>query len=142
VTVFLLAFLILTPALVVAFGGRADLNNYASGHGSIYRILHPVSEGTYALPDLIHSPMAYVGSLLIHLNPGYVIGALDYGTLNSASSDFWRDFFTPTQKSPNLVMGIGIFTFLPALYLGLAALCVNRTRKALARLGLPGGATR
>jgi hypothetical protein len=122
VMVFLLAALILVPSLVSLFGVRFD------------DMPQPYSHGL--------SPTALLGSLWIHLTPWYAIVSLGTQALERPG-DYFRDFLGPAQVLGHPpVTGIGILTILPAIYLAFAGLCLNRTLKALARLGLPGGATR
>jgi hypothetical protein len=71
-----------------------------------------------------------------------VIHALDNEFLRNTTSDFWRDFWIPLDNTQTGDRGIGIYSWLPLIYLGFAVLCLKQTLKALARLGLPGGATK
>jgi hypothetical protein len=139
VTVFLLSTLLLGPALSLLFGGKDILSQpiYINrGQGTFFSL----NAGTSPFSE--YSPMQFFGSLLIHLNPGYIIHALDNEVLRNTPSDFWRDFWAPARNAVAGDIGVGIFSWLPLIYLGFAALCLNRTLKALARLGLPGGATK
>lgn len=125
VMVSLIAGLALVPALMMVFSAPVLVSN-------------PYSYGLASEEWGSPSPIMLLGSLLVHLNPAYVIGALCVQG-GQSSTDFWRDFLVPGYSDAR---GMGIFTILPIIYLGLAALCLTRTLKALARLGLPSGTTR
>jgi hypothetical protein len=109
VTVTLLVVLALVPGLMSVFGIHPDISIQAAETETL-------------------SPMVYLGSLLVHLNPGYMLAVTESLGASNRDPDFW-------QRA-------GIFTVLPYVYLLLAAFCAKGTLSALARLGLPGGTGR
>lgn len=116
----LLFFVVLVPALMSMFGGRVEILNPAQA-----------------------TPLERFGSLLVHLNPFYVIDTLrlnfshprypGYGYGGNIglilSADYWRFM-------------VGVNDLLPLIYLFGGALCLRGTLRALKRLGLPMQGTR
>ena len=145
VTVFLLSLLCLVPGLMSVFNGVTELpsafyfdDRYATPEQSREdRERYDYSQARNAMYAI--APAAYLGSLLVHLNPAYMIHATENATFSGIPVDYWRDFLLTNVWSEDgkLVKGFGVFLLMPFIYLGGATLCIMGTMQALARLGMP-----
>jgi len=109
----LLAFTLLIPVLVGLFGGPVSL--------TVEGVALPMGSGYGSTrPDL--SPMAYLGSILVHLNP--LCGLMPSMVLGSN----WEH---------DLLWFNGWGFALPVIYLLGAVACLVGTLKTLRRLGMP-----
>jgi ABC-type transport system involved in multi-copper enzyme maturation permease subunit len=121
----LLGFLVIAPMLVGIFGGNPEIREHP------IRLLLGSDDGgdsAYYQYALRATPMEYVGSLVVHLNPVWRLACLA-GADSNNSLDFWRDLFA---------RNVGVDSAQPLLWLGGTALFLWLAWRRLRGMELPG----